>query len=145
MQENLPIKAGSQKLKGMLDEINICIFTTSDDKKQKNFSGLMPNTKVDEDGTIWFLTNRKSRKINEIESNGAVHLLYTHPSKNAYVDVWGKARMVEDGIKISEMWNPVTSALFPGGQDKSQACLIRVEPEKVNYWDSRTNESVCVI
>ena len=142
MQEAIPSPADPKKLKGILDEINICIFTTADKEKKQNCSTLMPNSHVDDDGTIWFFTDKKSRRRSAIESNGNVHLLYTHPSKKNYVDVWGNARMVEDGGKINELWNPIVTAWFPDGKQKTEVCLIKVEPQKANYWDSTTNESV---
>ncbi len=142
MKENLLIQNDSKTLKGLLDEINICIFTTNNHKERKQFFSLMPNAKVDEDGTIWFFANRKSRKINEIETNAAVHLLYTHPGKKNYVDVWGDARLIADDIKMNELWNPVVKTWFPEGKDNPYICLIKVVPEKVYYWDSGTNQCI---
>jgi general stress protein 26 len=87
MKTNLFSSDALKKLKGLLDEINICVFTTGNDKEYKNFSGVMPTTKVEEDGTIWFFTSKKSRKVNAVESNSAVHLMYAHPGKKNYIDV----------------------------------------------------------
>ncbi len=132
----------SRKLKGILDEINICIFNTSDFLKRRIVSGLMSTARVDEDSTLWFFTEKNSKQVMDIEANRAVHLVFSHPAKSNFVDIWGQAILIEDRIKIDELWSPVAHVLFLNGKPKSDICLIKVKPQKAYYWDGDINQSV---
>ena len=56
----------------------------------------MATIHVDEDATVWFFTGKSSHKVEEINGLKAVHLIYSHPGKDSYLDLWGNAELVED-------------------------------------------------
>ena len=142
MERTLFTHTAPPDFKDLIDEINICIFTTTNPEEHRNHSGIMSTASVEEDGTIWFFANKSTKQVSEIKANSDVHLLYTHPSKKKYVEVWGKAQLLEDREQIEALWNPIAAAWFPQGSASTRICLIKVEPTRAHYWDNMTNGAV---
>lgn len=140
MEKNLQDEQALQKLKKLVDEVNICMFITSPEDNQS--SRPMATIKAENDGTLWFYTHRSSGKTSEINADHDVHLVYSHPGKDSYLDLWGKSSVVTDRDKIRELWNPIVKAWFPGGVDDPDLCLLRVRPETAYYWDSESGKMV---
>lgn len=92
--------------------------------------------KIQDDGVIWMFARRSSQKTNEIEKNPHVILNYSDPSSNLYVTVKGFASLSQNRQKIAELWDDKYKAWFPYGQDDPDLCLLKVEPDKAEYWDS---------
>ena len=138
--ENLNTDNALKKYKSLVEEIGTCMFLSSTDANQT--ARPMATTKVEDDGTTWFFTSKASLKVHEIKQDHTVHLLYAHPGKSSYIDVWGSANLVYDRNKIKELWNPIVKAWFPDGVDDPNLCLLRVDPSSAHYWDSESGKMV---
>jgi general stress protein 26 len=102
----------------------------------------MATIDVDDDGTLWFYTDIRSIKVEEVSIDKQVHLTYAHPGKESYMDVWGTSSIVTDRALIKEKWSPVVKAYFPGGADDPNVALMKVRPTSVYYWESETGKMV---
>jgi len=140
MEKNLQDKQAIQKLQKLVNEINICMFITRPEDEQS--SRPMATIKADDDGTLWFFTHKSSGKTSEINMDQEIHLVYAHPGKDSYLDLWGSGTVVNDREKIKALWNPIVKAWFPGGVDDPDLCLLKVRPETAYYWDSETAKMV---
>lgn len=140
MEKNLQDEQALKKLQKLVNEVNICIFITSPEDQQS--SRPMATIKAEDDGTLWFFTHRSSGKTSEIENDKEVHLVYSHPGKDSYLDLWGKGSVINDRQKIKDLWNPIVKAWFPGGVDDPDLCLLKVRPETAYYWDSENAKMV---
>jgi len=116
------------------------MFITSTDQNES--ARPMATIHTDGDGTLWFYTHRSSGKILELQKDHVVHLLYAHPGKSSYMDVWGVANVVTDRQKVKELWNPIVKAWFPGGVNDPELCLLSVKPNYVYYWDNESGKMV---
>lgn len=94
------------------------------------------------DGILWFLASAASGKLDEIESNKQVLLVYSDPRRQNYVNVRGNAEVVHDRDKIRELWSEPVMAWFPKGADDQDIALIKVEVEDADYWDSPSGRLV---
>lgn len=88
------------------------------------------------DGTLWFLTDKSTPKIVEIEGHAQVNVSYANPSSSTYVSVSGRAFVVEDREKIVQFWSEAHKVWFPDGPDDPDIVLIKVEVDQAEYWDS---------
>lgn len=140
MEKNLQQSEALAKLKKLVDEVNICMFITRPEDEQS--SRPMATIKAEEDGTLWFYTHRSSGKTAEINADQDVHLVYAHPGKDSYLDLWGTGSVVNDRQKIKEYWNPMIKAWFPNGVDDPDLCLLKVRPNAAYYWDSESGKMV---
>lgn len=133
--------AGAEKLYTLIKDIRIAMMTTSEPDGTLH-SRPMYNQEADEHGDLWFFTKLQSPKITEISKDSQVNLGYSDPDKQHYVSVAGKAEIVRDKAKIEEKWSEGMRAWFPNGTDDPQIALIRVHPEKGEYWDSPSSTIV---
>jgi len=126
-----------KKFKELVKDVNVCMFTTIDDHDQL-YSRPMSTADIDADGNAWFFTNEFSEKIHEVSKDNTVYLIYSHPGKNVYVSVKGSCTVILDKKKIDELWDPLLKAWFPGGKEDTKLCLVKVNTQEANYWNSNS-------
>jgi len=85
------------------------------------------------DPHIYFLTHQSSHKVAEIAAEPRVAL--TVVSNGRYFVVSGTADTSRDPALIRRLWHPSYRAWFPHGKGDSEATVLRVTVEKVNYWE----------
>ncbi len=124
-----------KKLAKLIHGIKIAMLTTADTDGCLR-SRPMATQSQEFDGDLWFFTGRSSHKLVEIDADHHVNLAYGDASGNRYVSVSGNARLVEDKAKIKELWNPALKAWFPKGLEDPELCLLKVSPNKAEYWDA---------
>ena len=123
-----------EKLRSLIKEIDFCMLTTMDAGYLR--SRPMSTQKFEFDGDLWFFTSDQTHKIQEIERDNRVNVSYSEPEENRYISVSGGAEIVKDRAKIEELWDPILTAWFPKGLDDPTLCLLKVEVEKAEYWES---------
>jgi len=126
---------GATKLFGLIKDIKIAMMTTAD-ADGKLYSRPMWSQDTDEAGDLWFFTKLHSPKTAEISRDNQVNLAYADPSSQTYVSVAGKAEIVRDQAIINDKWSESLKTWFPNGKSDAEVALIRVHPEKGEYWDS---------
>lgn len=141
MQHDHTKHANADKLYDLIKDIQVAMMTTVDTDGTLH-SRPMHNHECDDHGDLWFFTRLHSGKMTEVSRDSQVNLAYSNPSKQHYVSVAGKAEIVRDKAKIKEFWSEGLRVWFPKGQDDPEIALIRVHPEKGEYWDSPTSTVV---
>ncbi|MFK4730868.1 pyridoxamine 5'-phosphate oxidase family protein [Agromyces mediolanus] len=84
------------------------------------------------DGTLRFLVEDPSPKVEEIGAHPRVNVAYS--SKKGYLSVAGTARVVDDAGAVDELWGPAAEAWFPGGREDPEIVVLEVLPESAEYW-----------
>lgn len=141
MEKHLQDQEAVKKFKKLINDINICMFITVN-RAEHEHTRPMATIEVEEDGTLWFYTDIRSVKVEEVAMDKLVHLTYAHPGKDSYMDVWGVANVVTDKQQIKDKWSPIVKAYFPKGVDDPNLALLRVRPTEVYYWDDETGKMV---
>lgn len=134
--ENLINKEAIDKLKSLVDEINICLFCT--DLKTDDGATCRPMSalKVCDQGNIWFFSENNSDKNKAIEADKNVQLFFSHPAKNSYLVVNGEASIILDKAKIEELWVSAAKIWFKEGKEDPNISIIKVTPTSAYYWDT---------
>jgi len=135
-------KTAIRKLQDLATEVNICLFCAGPADDENEGCRPMSTSGVDEEGTIWFLSDRNSEKNKEIMDDPHVKLYFSHPGKNIYLVVSGQADIVYDREKIRELWNSLDRTWFKEGEEDPAISLIRVKPIHAHYWDVKGNRMV---
>lgn len=81
------------------------------------------------DFTIWFGTNPKSRKVNQIKNNPKVTLYYLDKNSTGYVVIHGTAKLVNDQSEKDKRWKTEWDAFYPNNTD--DYLLIKVSPQRM--------------
>lgn len=89
---------------------------------------------MEEDHAVWFVTDLRDAKDNEIASAPDVCLAFKDGADHFYLSVSGEARMVDDRAKLRQIWTSDMEALYPGGPDDPNAGLMKVSPRRAEYW-----------
>ena len=131
----------AQKLYDLIKSMKIAMMTTVDTDGTLH-SRPMHSQKADEHGDLWFFTKIQSPKITEISRDNEVNLAYSDPDKQHFVWVAGRAEIVRDKQTIESKWSEGMRAWFPKGVDEPGIALIRVHPERGEYWDSPSSTLV---
>ncbi|GAA4733843.1 pyridoxamine 5'-phosphate oxidase family protein [Flavisolibacter ginsenosidimutans] len=140
MEKHLQDKEALNKFKKLVEDIRVCMFITATNSDEHTRP--MSTIKVEDDGTLWFFTDVRSIKVDEVTRERDVHLTYAHPGKESYLDVWGKASVVTDRQQIKEKWSPVVKAWFPKGDEDPNLALLKIKPADVYYWDAESGKMV---
>lgn len=140
MEKNLQGKEAATKFKQLAEDIRVCMFITNTNSDEHTRP--MSAVEVEEDGTLWFFTDVRSVKVDEVTQERDVHLTFAHPGKESYLDVWGTAGVVTDRQQIKDKWSPVVKAWFPDGEDDPNLALLKIKPTDVYYWDAQSGKTV---
>jgi general stress protein 26 len=140
--ENLNNKEAIDKLKSLVDDIMVCLFCT--DIKTDDGSTCRPMTaiKVCDQGNVWFFSEKSSDKNKAIAKDKEVQLFFSHPGKNAYLVLNGKAEIILDNTIIEDLWTPVAKIWFKEGKDDPNISIIKVTPTNAYYWDNEGNRMI---
>ncbi len=121
------------KLRELLDEFGVGILVTR--TPDGSLRGRpMALAEAQPDGTLWFATDRNSTKVDELEKDG--HVVVTMQSKTKFVSLSGKAAVIDDRAKLSQLWKVEWKVWFPGGKDDPNIVLLRVDGTAGEYWDN---------
>jgi general stress protein 26 len=140
--KNLHNKEAIDKLKELVDDINVCLFSTNlsiDDGATCRPMGVQ---KVCDEGNIWFYSDINSDKNREIKQDNKVQLFFSHPDKNSYMVVNGIAEIILDKKIIEDLWNPMAKIWFKDGKDDPNLSVVKVAPTSAYYWDMEGNKMI---
>jgi len=132
-----------EKVNDLIKDVQIAMLTTIDGGTLR--SRPMQTQEAEFDGDLWFFTSTDTHKTDEIEKDNRVNVAYASPSDNTYISVSGTASLVNDKVKIEELWNPILKAWFPKGLDDPTLILLKISVEQAEYWDSASSTVVQVV
>lgn len=143
MEKNLTNKEALERLIKLVNEIRVCMFITNN--KEQRHTRPMATIETEDNGTIWFFTDVRSIKVEEVSTEHNVHLVYAHPGKESYLDVWGRASVITDKQNIKDKWSPIVKAWFPQGPDDPNLVLLKVLPENAYYWNAEAGKMIAFL
>ena len=141
MQDNR--EESIKKLGALIKDIQMAMLTTIDGGVLR--ARPMATQDTEFDGELWFFTSDKTHKVAEIEKDNRANVSYSKPNDNVYVSVSGAVSIVKDREKIEELWNPAYKAWFPDGLDDPTICLLKINVEQAEYWDSPSSTIVHIV
>lgn len=143
--ENLSNRSAIDKLKELVDKIDIgmlCTFVSGSDYPH---AIPMSRQEVDEDGNIWFLFSSDSTAYKNLQSNNKVSLLYAHIGDYNFLSINGTAEISKDQARIDKYWNKMMEAWFEKGKDDPRIHVLKVIPDEAHYWDNKSNKLVTLM
>lgn len=85
---------------------------------------------------IWFIGDKTSDVVKDIEDNKRVGLTYASQDQKNYVSISGNAELSDDQDKLEELWSAIDNAFFEQGKEDPNVQLIKVVPHGVECWVS---------
>jgi general stress protein 26 len=117
----------------IIEKAGVCMLTT------RSAGGLRARpleARPDRDaGLIFFVTDIRSAKEDEIEASPDVGLVFIDSGDKAYLSITGRACVMRDTGKTKMVWRKTDEVWWPGGPDDPDVCLLRIEPLTAELWD----------
>jgi len=135
-------KEAIDKLKSLVDEIMICLFCTNPKTDDGSTFRPMSAIKVCDKGNIWFFSEKNSDQNKAIVADNDVQLFFSHPGKDSFMVVNGKAEIILDRTLIKELWTPTAKVWFKEGIEDPNISIIKVTPKNAYYWDIDGNRMI---
>jgi general stress protein 26 len=141
-ETNLHGKEAIDMVKKLVKEIHICLFCTSLQTDDGATARPMAAQEVDDEGNLWFFSDKHSDKNKEIEKDSAVQLFFSDPSKSAYLVLNGEAEIIMDYAIVEELWSPLVKTWFKEGKDDPNISIVKVTSRSAYYWDTEGNKMI---
>jgi general stress protein 26 len=91
---------------------------------------------------IWFLTDVRGLKDDEVEADPNVCLTFVYPKEKVYLSITGKAFAGRDPQRAKMLWNEKQQVWWPGGPEDPNLLVMKVEPERAEMWDGPTSSAL---
>lgn len=140
--ENLNYQDAVEKLKSMVNDIDIGMLCTYSPSSQFVHAVPMSRQEVDDEGTIWFLFSSESESYKNLQLDQHVSLLYSDVKGYNFLNINGRATISQDQARIDKYWNKFVEAWFEKGREDPAIRILKVVPEDAHYWDNKSNKLV---
>ena len=117
----------------LMEKNHIAMLITHDGEAIR--SRPMGATVKRDENAIYFLTDVRRHKDDEIRSNPNVAVAFSDTGGQKYVSVSGRAQVSNDRAKIKELWTPLAKAWWESASDPNIRVLV-FTPHDAEYWDS---------
>lgn len=142
--KNLHNTAAIEKIKELAEKAETCLFCTKIETGKAFSTRPMSAQQVDDEGNIWFLSDKASTKNMELKNDDHVQLLFNESKHSGFLSLYGKASVLYNKQKIEELWEPIIKTWFKGGVDDPNISVIKVTPEEGYYWDTKHGRIVAL-
>jgi general stress protein 26 len=120
----------------IIAKVPMCFAITVDHNGEAN-ARIVQATKLSDQWTVQFVTDRRSRKVGEVERSGKMSLAYQFESANEYVTLVSHATIIDDIASKDAIWQPSSYRWYPGGPSDPNVVLIDFIAHRIELWSSR--------
>lgn len=131
-------------LKNVVSWSDVCMFETLLPEPPFHVRPMTP-ARITDDGALFFFSSRVSNKNHEIQENPHVQLIFSNAMKGEFLNVFGKAEIIEDKAQMQECWKSSFTEWFPLGLSDPDLTLIKITPHLINYWHAMERKMCSVI
>jgi general stress protein 26 len=95
-----------------------------------------------EAGIIWFVTDVRGTKDDEIEAAHEIGLVFIDAGDRAYLSITGRAFVTRATARTKEIWKKTDDSWFAGGLADPNVRVLRIEPIAAELWDGPSSAAV---
>ena len=117
----------------LMKKIGICMLATWDGRELH--ARPMGAYVRPEENAIYFLSDARRHKDEEIRQYAKVCLAFADTSKQNYVSLAGHAELSSDRGKIRELWGTPAKAWWDSPEDPNIR-VLKVTPAEAEFWDA---------
>jgi len=90
---------------------------------------------------IWFVTDARGAKDDEIEAHAEVCLVFIDPRDKAYLSLTGRADVLDDHARAAEIWKKTDEVWWSGPHDRNVR-VLKFTPATAELWDGPASKAV---
>lgn len=117
----------------LIERIGHCMFVTHDGTELR--ARPMSAHADREQDAIYFPTDARNHKDDEVEINDQVCLTFAETGSYVFVSVSGTANVTDDRAKVHELWSTPAQAFWES-KDDPNIRVLTVRPHQAEFWDS---------
>ena len=118
-----------------VNAVPTCLAITTGSNGDANARAIN-TSKLTDDWTVQFMTDRRTRKVGEIARTGRMTLVYPHQAGRAYVTLVGRASIIDGVAGKQASWQPGSFEWQPGGPTDPNAVVIEFVAEPIETWNT---------
>lgn len=124
-----------QLARALIGELKFCVASTHAEDGSIS-SRIVQPMPLKDDWTVNTITNRRCRKVRELERSERMTLLYQHDESKSYVCLMGHANIVEDVELKRTIWQPAHNRWNPGGPEDPATVFVRLATDRIELWSA---------
>lgn len=127
----------------LMAKIDFCMMETHSENGCIAARPMSSNGDVEYRGQSFFFSNGDTRKIRDLRTDNRVGLSFQGSGgvmglvgkPGAMIHLQGHASLIDDRAAFEEHWVPDLDYWFKDGIDTPGLIMIRVDAERIHYWD----------
>lgn len=119
----------------LIERIGYCMLVTHDGSGDRLRGRPMSAHPERDEDAIYFLTDVRDYKDDEVEINDNVCLTFAENESYVFVSVSGTANVLDDRSKVHALWSSAAQAFWEG-KDDPNIRVLKVRPAMAEFWDS---------
>jgi general stress protein 26 len=130
----------SSRVWDIIQDVHICMFVTHGPDGLR--SRPLDARPAPEEDAIYFLTDIRGTKSDEIERNSNVCLVFIDEKAKAYLSVTGQASVLNDKTLAKKYWKKADEVWWPEKENDPNLRVLRIAPEYAELWDGPADPKV---
>ena len=95
-------------------------------------------------GAIFFITDVRGLKDDEIRACPDVCFAVTDPEDKAYLSITARAEVLNDSELAAKYWKKTDDVWWPDGPRDRNARVLRLDPQRAELWDGPASSVVAI-
>jgi general stress protein 26 len=95
--------------------------------------GRVPPESSENEWTVRFITNRRSRKAADVKHSSRVEVIFQE-GDDAFVALQGRATLIENATEDCARWKSAYDVHFPTEADRANAAFVDVDVTRMELW-----------
>lgn len=91
---------------------------------------------LDERGALWFFCQHLEGDEATRARYQRLNLSFSDEVRSVFVSIIGRGELLRDRARIEALWTPAARGLFPDGPTSGDLALLKVTPERTEYWET---------
>jgi general stress protein 26 len=123
----------------IVEKVGVCMMTTrfADGLRARPLEA-RPDREA---GLVWFVTDVRGAKDDEIAAHPDACLVFIDQGQNAYLSLTGRAEVRDDHAQAAAIWKTTDDAWWSGPDDPNVR-VLRFEPVTAELWDGPASAAV---
>src|SRR3569833_355003 len=124
----------------VIEKVRVGMLTTRSDQ---GFRARPLDARPDKEaGIIWFVTDARSHKVEQINNEHDVCLTFIDDDSRAYLSITGRGSIKQDTLQAQKIWKNTEDVWWPDGPGDANVRVLRVEPHTAELWDGPESSAV---
>lgn len=115
-------------------EANVSVLATVSKDGHAN-ARVMQNARVDDDFTLWYVTEASSLKVGEIRRDPRASIVMSNYKIKCDIRYYGAITVVTDQALKDAFWRDCYTMYFKGGKTDPAYVLLKFVPDRIEYRD----------